>query len=315
MGKVAAAIDIGTNSLLLLVAEVAEGSIGRVLVEDECITRLGRGLQKAGALEPRAIEETVAAVCGFVAKAREMGAEQIRLAATSAARDAANAAELAAELKRSTGLPLRVLAGDEEAELTFLGVTSTDLPGDRLLRVVDVGGGSTEFIQGCGKRILRKRSLEVGHLRLSERFLADDPPRACEVTELKECVRQEVLEAGIEGRQAGEELVGVGGTITTLAAIDQRLASYEAARIEGHVLSVERVRALRQQLQELPLAARVRVVGLAPARAPVIVAGAAIFEALMSALDFDALQVTTRGLRHGLLVAESGRPAGGAHEE
>ncbi|MBC7187466.1 MAG: Ppx/GppA family phosphatase [Calditrichaeota bacterium] len=312
MGKIAAAIDIGTNSVLLLVAEVAEGDIRRVLAEGECITRLGRGLQHAGALQPRAIEETVTAVCGFVTKAREMGAEEIHLVATSAAREAPNGAELAAELERSTGLAPRVLSGDEEAELTFLGVASGRPPGDKLLRVVDVGGGSTEFIQGRGRRILSKRSLKIGHVRLTERFLADDPPRSCQVVALMECVRQEVLEAGIGSRQESEELVGVGGTITTLAAIDQRLGSYEAARIEGHVLSIERVQTLRQQLQELPQSARARVVGLAPARAPVIVAGAAIFEAVMSALDFAELRVSTRGLRHGLLLAESGLPARGA---
>lgn len=312
MGKIAAAIDIGTNSVLLLVAEVAERSIRSVLLEDECITRLGRGLQQAGVLQPRAIEETVTAVRGFVTRAREMGAEQVYLAATSAAREAANGAELAAEIKMCTGLPLRVLSGDEEAELTFLGVVSARSLGDTLLRVVDVGGGSTEVIHGRGRRILSKWSLEVGHMRLAERFLADDPPRACQVAELMECVRHMVLEAGIGRRRESEGLVGVGGTITTLAAIDQRLTPYEAARIEGHVLSIEPVRALRRQLQELPLTARAGVVGLAPARAPVIVAGAAIFEALMSALEFAELRVTTRGLRHGLLLAESGPPETGA---
>jgi len=304
-----AAIDIGTNSVLLLVAEVVDGTLQAVVAEGECITRLGRSVEKTGTLDRGAIADTVAAVEHFVRQARELGSERILLAATSAVREARNSVELSAELLARTGLPMRVLSGEDEATLTFAGVATNPAWGEGLLRVVDVGGGSTEFIQGRGSHILRRTSVNIGHLRLTERLLKHDPPERGEVRLLMRTVRQCVRAAQMEKRASGEELLAVGGTITTLAAIDQELPGYDSARIEGYALSWARIRALRRQLQALPASARAHVTGLDPARAPVIVAGAAIFETFMAELGFSRLRVTTRGLRHGLVVLDPVLPA------
>lgn len=304
-----AAIDIGTNSVLLLVAEVVNDRLGTIIDEGECITRLGRGLETTGALQRAALVETMAAVEGFVRRAKELGAERILLAGTSAVRAAPNRHELIAELRNRTGLTLRVLSGDEEARLTFIGVTTNPAWGEGLLRVVDVGGGSTEIIQGRGAHLLSSTSLDIGHVRLTERLLRHDPPEDQEVELLMHTVRHALRSTGVTAGGEGEELLGVGGTITALAVIDQHLPGYDAARLEGYTLSAERLTSLRRQLHALPLVARQRVTGLLAARAPVIVAGAAIFEALMGELGFSRLRVTTRGLRHGLVVLDRVPPA------
>lgn len=301
---IGAAIDIGTNSILLLVAEKGTGMQLRVLEEAERITRLGRGMERTGVLEASAIRETAEAVQELVEMAKRRGAERVLLAATSAARDALNGQELVWHVERTTGLTLRILSGIEEAEGTFLGVASDPALAQQVLRVVDSGGGSTEIIRGRAARIVALTSITVGHVRLSERFLSSDPPSDAQVARLVEYVRTEVRKAEVTRKEPAEILVGVGGTVTTLAAVDLRLAGYDAQRIDGHVLSVERVQALRRKLQALPLAARARVAGLHPRRAPVIVAGAAVFEAIMAELGFAELRVTTRGLRHGLLLSE-----------
>ncbi len=301
---IAAAIDIGTNSVLLLVAEPVEGRGLRVLAEAEHITRLGRKLHETGMLQPAAIQETVAAVQKFAQKARQRGAQRVVVAATSAVREAVNGRIIAEEVQRTTGLGLRVLSGAEEARTTFVGVASDPALAHQALCVVDAGGGSTELIRGHDGRIASLTSIDIGCVRLTERFLATDPPRQEDVAQLMEHVREELRKSGVRRHLPGEILVGVGGTITTLAAIDQGLPRYQDECIDGYVLRLERVQALREWLQRLRLSERAKVVGLPPRRAPVIVAGSALFETLMAELNFAQLRVSTRGLRHGLLLLQ-----------
>jgi len=293
-----ASIDIGTNSTRLLVADVADGALSE-LDRRLAITRLGDRVDSTGHLHDASMERVHERVAEYAAAARALGAGRILATATSAVRDAANAGEFLHEIERRHGIETRLLSGDEEARTTFAGVTSAHPVSGEVL-VCDIGGGSTELLQGGPDGVHRAVSLDMGCVRMSERFLASDPPRSDELDRLRGQVR-----SMLPGWPAGE-LIGVAGTVTTLATIDLGLDDEVPELIDGHRLA--RMVAERQltRLAGMTLAQRRQVRGLMPARAPTIVAGTAILCEVMGAAGADELTVSERDILHGAALLAAG---------
>jgi exopolyphosphatase / guanosine-5'-triphosphate,3'-diphosphate pyrophosphatase len=299
----AAAIDIGTNSTRLLVGDVEAGQIQREAERLLRITRLGDRVDAERRLNPESMERVHTVVERYAARARELGTEAPLAIATSAVRDAANGGEFLADLERRHGVRARVLTGDEEARMTFRGVTSARSAGPGTL-VCDIGGGSTELVLGDAGGVRHAVSLELGCVRMSERFLRADPPTAGELAQLREAA------AGIlagEPASLAHTLIGVAGTVTTLATIDLDLPDEVPELIDGHELAAETVERLLARLAALPLAERRAVRGLMPARAPTIVAGAAILAEVLRACGLGRLMVSERDVLHGALLAAAER--------
>lgn len=295
-----ACIDIGTNSVLLLIAEQSpRGPVA--LVEQATITRLGQGVDRTGQLAPEACERTLACLRTYAAVIAEHGATRVVAVGTSAMRDASNGAEFRARAAELLGTEPRVISGDEEAALTFTGALS-GLAVTGPLLVFDVGGGSTEIIVGesaqARERVTHARSLDIGSVRLFERFIAHDPPTHHECQAIRNFVATELASYGPIPNQ--KTLVGVAGTVTTLAAIDLKLESYDSALVHGARLSARRVREIAADLAQLSAEERKRLAGLAPERADVIVAGALLVHEVLLWAQCEELVVSDRGVRWGL---------------
>jgi exopolyphosphatase/guanosine-5'-triphosphate,3'-diphosphate pyrophosphatase len=298
-----AAIDVGTNTVLLLVAEAgARGAVA--LAERAEITRLGRGVDATGRLDPAAIAETARVLGAYAAEARALGATAIDCVATSAARDAANGPDFFEAVRLAAALTPRVISGEEEARLVYASAWR-DFgagPGAGRLAVLDVGGGSTEYILGDGPLPLVRRSLQVGAVRLTERHVHEDPVSPATLATLGAAARQALAPlAAVGGGGAIGRLVGVAGTVTTLAAVEQALVHYDGEQVHGSSLSLATLRALVTRLAALPLDARARLPGMEPKRADVIVAGAVVVAEAMDLTGFDRLVVSDRGVRWGLV--------------
>jgi exopolyphosphatase / guanosine-5'-triphosphate,3'-diphosphate pyrophosphatase len=290
-----AVVDIGTNSTRLLVAEV-EGGV-RELDRRTIVTRLGEGVDRTGRLGEAPIERTFRALDSY----REAIARaDVRTAVmTSAVRDAANGPAFAARVERELGVSARTLTGEEEAHLTYRGATALRDDAEPLL-VIDIGGGSTELVVGTHGRVSFHVSTQNGVVRHSERHLHHDPPTPGELAALARDVDVPVAPA--------RTAVAVAGTATSCAAIDLRLEPYDATRVEGHVLSVERLREIRDRLASLPLEDRVRVPGLHPDRAAVIVAGVVILLRVLEAYGLDRVEVSERDILWGVALASTTSP-------
>ncbi len=300
-----AAIDIGTNTIKLLVAAVESGVL-RALHEDSQTTRLGEGVAKTKRLTAEAMERTAAGVAAFAGRAREMGAEKILAVATSGAREGKNTARFLARVKETAGLDVEIISGEREAELIFAGVcTDPALRRQRLL-VMDVGGGSAEIIAGQGGRIEKRESVAAGAVRLTERFIHDDPISRSELDALLQHGRELVRPVLAQSSPEDRVMIGTGGTITTAAAVDQSLTQFSIEKIQGHPLTRQRLAEILERLRVLPLAERRQVPGLPPKRADIIVAGLAMYVVAMELAGIDALSVSTRGLRSGLLAETCG---------
>jgi exopolyphosphatase/guanosine-5'-triphosphate,3'-diphosphate pyrophosphatase len=290
--KTVAVVDIGTNSTRLLVAEV-DGAI-RELDRRTIVTRLGEGVDRTGRLGETAIGRVFTALDSY----REAIARaDVRTAVmTSAVRDAANGAEFAARVQSELGVSTRTLTGEEEAHLTYRGATAMRDDAEPLL-CVDIGGGSTELVVGTRGRVSFHASTQNGVVRHSERHLHHDPPTRQELAALADDVDVPVAPACVA------VAVAVAGTATSCAAVDLGLDPYDAARVEGHVLAVERLREIGDRLAALPLEERARVRGLHPDRAPVIVAGVVILLRVLEAYGLDRVETSERDILWGVALA------------
>lgn len=295
-----AAIDVGTNSTRLLVAEEQPGgfrSIDRRMV----ITRLGQGVDRSQLLSPEALDRTLRTIAEYSATCGELGVERLRVTGTSAVRDARNRAEFFDGVRKLTGTEPVVLTGEEEARATFLG-TLSDLHEPGTVVVVDIGGGSTELIVGSGEPE-KLVSLDIGCVRLFEKYLESDPPAADEVEALRAEVADLLAGARDELRvPAGSRLIGVAGTVTQLATLKAGSPVYDPDVTHHSVLSHGDVRALARRLGSLTFAQRKRVKGLEPGRADVIVAGTEILLGVMEAFDLPEVLVSERDILDGLVI-------------
>jgi exopolyphosphatase/guanosine-5'-triphosphate,3'-diphosphate pyrophosphatase len=306
-----AVIDVGTNSIKLLVADVAEHDV-RPVWEGSIQTRLGQGFYETHRLQPEPIAQTAEAVAVFAETARRHEAAAIRVIATSAARDAANPADLLKAVEAASGLKVEIISGEQEAEWAFQGVTTDPKLARQHLLLLDVGGGSTEFILGRGGHKHFAQSFPLGTVRLLEKIPHSDPPRPDELaacrkwlkTFLDETVRPQLESALRRETKSGRiQLVGTGGTTSILARMEAKMDDFDRERIEGTSLSLERVQWHVKHLWSLPLEERRQIIGLPKKRADVILPGVAIYEAVMEQFGFSELLVTTRGLRFAAVMA------------
>ena len=292
-------IDQGTNSTRLLIADVEDGRV-REVVRRTNVTRLGEGLEATGRISDAAIARVADAVAGYRELLDEHGADTVRCIATSAMRDAANGEELAGILRDRYGVDPVVISGDEEARLTFLGATS-GRAGTEPTLVIDIGGGSTEFVEGRpGEPPSFHVSTRMGSVRHTERLLHSDPPAAGELDVLA-ADADAVIAADVPGRVRAEVARGiaVAGTPTSLAAIEQRLDPYDPKRVHGHVLTRAACEEMLAMLASLTVEDRRGVTGLHPDRAPTIVAGVAILIRSMEAFGLSEIEVSEADILHG----------------
>jgi exopolyphosphatase / guanosine-5'-triphosphate,3'-diphosphate pyrophosphatase len=295
-----AAIDIGTNSVVLLVAERRGGTFAPVAERAE-ITRLGRGVDRTGMLSPEGMEATLRCLESYAAEARALGVRQLAATATSAARDASNGAAFLEQARTRAGVTVEIISGDEEAELSFAAARADFGSGPKV--VMDIGGGSTEFIHGASE-VQYRRSFDVGSVRLTERFITAHPVPAAE----RDAVRAHLAQAfsALPPPPPGARLIGIAGTVTTLYAVQHRVDPYDAALVHGHELSRAELASLSAALCAASLEERRRMPGLQPGRADVICAGALILEAAMDQLRLGPCTVSDRGVRWGLLARRFG---------
>ena len=295
-----AAIDVGTNSTRLLVAEpLADGfrSVERRMV----ITRLGQGVGERRILAPEALERTLTTIADYAATCGELGVGKLRVTGTSAVRDARNRDAFFDGVRHLTGVDAELLTGEQEAAATFLGaVSDLDDPAPRL--VVDIGGGSTEFIVGESEPV-RAVSLDIGCVRMLEKHLHTDPPPPEELAALREEVRGEI-DAIADDLEVppGARLIGVAGTVTQLAALKAGLPVYDPDVTHHAVLSHGDVRRLARRLEPLTYSQRKRIKGLEPGRADVIVAGAEILLCVMEAFDAPEVLTSEKDILDGLVI-------------
>jgi exopolyphosphatase/guanosine-5'-triphosphate,3'-diphosphate pyrophosphatase len=306
-----AVVDIGSNSTRLLIAEVDPdtGSL-QELARDSRVTRLGEGVDANGSLADTAIERVTNVLTDYHGKIEQHDCEANMAVLTSAVRDADNGADFAERVREQYGLDARVLSGDEEAQLTFLGAMSTrpeeDGSGSEQRAdavptvVIDIGGGSTEFVIGSGRTAGFHVSLHVGVVRMSERHIHTDPPDPHELQKLAADVRQN-FEDGlpVAERDAVERAIAVAGTATSAASIDQELDPYDPERVNGYALTLGTVEMLLARLADMDEDRRRKVVGLHPDRAPTIVAGMIVLSEAMRAFELDQVEVSEHDILYG----------------
>ncbi len=293
-----AAIDIGTNSVLLLIAEQRDGAL--VAIHDlATITRLGRGVDSAGRLDPAAIERTLDCLRDYADKIKAADVTTIDAVGTSALRDAGASSNFVDSAEELLGARPRVISGEDEAELTFAGALS-NLDVERPVIVFDVGGGSTEVIRGSDSGIEFRTSLDVGAVRLTERFFGGmDRPHAEALENMSQFLDAQLATLPADCSGTGG-VVGVAGTVTTLYAIHTEMREYDSAAVHGATLTHAQIVELRDRLATLTIDERKQLPGLAPQRADVIVAGATIVERVLARLDATQLTVSDRGVRWGV---------------
>ncbi|MDQ4145658.1 MAG: Ppx/GppA family phosphatase [Actinomycetota bacterium] len=301
-----AAIDTGTNSTRLLVAEDHAGGF-RTLERRMVITRLGEGVDRRRVLAPEALKRTLTTIADYAAVCGEYGVERMRVTGTSAVRDALNRNEFFDGVQRLTGYVPELLTGDAEARTTFLGVRA-DLREPETILVVDIGGGSTELIYGSQEPEALV-SLDIGCVRLFEKYLESDPPTRDEI----DALRAEVLESlqGFSEKttiERGTRLVGVAGTVSQLATLKAGSLVYDSDITHHMVMTHGDVRLLAKRLESLTYAQRKRISGLEPGRADVIVAGAQILLCVMEAFDFAEVMVSEKDILDGLVIQLIGEP-------
>jgi exopolyphosphatase/guanosine-5'-triphosphate,3'-diphosphate pyrophosphatase len=305
------AIDCGTNSIRLLVADVpAAGAHTDVLRRME-IVRLGQGVDATGRLAPEAVERTRKVLAEYASSARELGVEAVRMVATSATRDAANRGEFEDMVRATLGQLPDVVTGSEEAELSFLGATASldraaeahgSAPPKPPFLVVDIGGGSTEFVLGDGE-VRAARSVDIGCVRMTERHLRSDPPPPAEVDAAERDIRAALGEvtAGVPVGEAAT-LVGLAGSVTTVAALALELPAYDPDAIHGSRISRDAVRAVTADLLTATRAHRAALPVMHPGRVDVIGAGALILRVIMDAFDLGEVVVSEHDILDGIAL-------------
>jgi len=301
-----ATFDIGSNTVLMLAVEVDDRRQPHILAELSRITRLGRGVDRNGRLDPASSDLTLSTIEEFARKAREIGVERMVAAATAALRDAADGADFIARVRTRADLELQIISGAEEASMSHLAVLrGLDIDPSTPLLIVDIGGGSTELIRAEPGKPLEMTSLQIGSVRLTERCVRGDPPSQEDAAALRSTIDGELDGLGWDFRPRA--LVGIAGTVTTLCAVALGLREYDSSIVHGHHMSRSEVDRTIAILRSMPQAERLKLAGLPQGRADVIFAGATILERVMTRFSADEVLVSDQGVRWGLMWREIDR--------
>jgi exopolyphosphatase/guanosine-5'-triphosphate,3'-diphosphate pyrophosphatase len=316
LGVRVAVVDIGTNSTRLLIADVAPDGALAQLYRESIVTRLGDRVDATGRLHDTAIERVFTTLRRYRAVIDEYGATATTAVLTSAVRDAANGAQFSASIRDDFGLDARTIGGDEEAALTFAGATSERVANGEQLVVVDIGGGSTEFVIGRDGAVDFHVSTQAGVVRQTERHLHSDPPQPAHVDAMRREFAQ-IIEDNVPRRARRDvtRAIAVAGTATACAAIELGLERYDPVKVHGHTLT----RAVTEQIlvRLLPLTndERREIKGLHPDRAPTILAGVAMLLEVFTAFDIDRVEVSEHDILRGAALAlAAGAPLAGVHD-
>lgn len=296
-----AAIDIGTNTILTLIADVEASSL-KVLRDEHAIARLGGEVDTMHMISPQALERAVGILKHHLSIAEELNVDRVIACGTSALRLARNADEVLTVFRREVGVDVEVISGEREAELTYLGAVSQFYSPDRTedFLVVDIGGGSTELTSGTGLTVRSRVSLEIGSVRITERFLATAPPTTRQIQEARSFI-QESLER-IARIPAVRRTLGVAGTLTTLAALDLGLTKFDPARVGGHILTVQSIQKHLNRLSRMTTKEIAALPQIVRGREDIILAGVLILDTLLRHMGLSEITVSERGLRYGMAM-------------
>jgi exopolyphosphatase/guanosine-5'-triphosphate,3'-diphosphate pyrophosphatase len=296
-------IDIGTNTILCLIAELKTDASFDVLDDLAEITRLGQNVHQTGRISPEGEERSLKVLQRYLERCKHLNVDQIIAVGTSALRDARNSAEVRARFKEQLGLDVRVISGDEEAAYSFLAVQQGLPLNGRELLVVDVGGGSTELIRGNAAGVIEAISINVGSVRLTEQFLHSDPVQTGECEKMVVSIEKELRQLPDQWLKDSSilTLVGIAGTFTTLSAVEKKLVCYTHGEVHGSRLTLTEVRRQVALFQGKTIAERKAITGLEPKRADVILAGASLIERIMTLFHSERVIVSDQGVRYGLL--------------
>ncbi|MEW6614284.1 MAG: Ppx/GppA phosphatase family protein [Thermodesulfobacteriota bacterium] len=298
---IVASIDIGTNTIRLLIADIGERKKLKRIVSKRDITRLGEGFIKKKEISFKATKRSIKVLEEYLNLVNKYRAKKTLAVATSAVREAANKDEFLMEVYRSTGLEVQVVSEREEASMTLAGVLSiiSEIIGRTL--VIDIGGGSTEFITIEGKILITTHSLNLGAVYLTERFIHSDPPPHLELENLREFVAKRLSSLPLAGLSFSS-LLGTAGTITTLAAIDQEMSTYDPEKINKYTLTREAVKSIYNRLKSLNRVERCLNPGLERGREDIILAGTIVLLSIMETLNFNEITVSDYGLLEGIII-------------
>ncbi len=291
------AVDVGSYSVRLTVAERDGGSL-KIIKERGEITSLAEGLKESGILREDRIEETLRVLESYRREVEALGCERVRAVGTEALRRAKNADEFLSLAKERSGFEIEIITPDQEGRLAFLAVAYSLRPPGEFL-VIDQGGGSTEFVFGSGMDPEDVTSIPMGIVSLTEMFIRSDPPKAGEIEDLKEYVREKVKPL----KREVSRIVGLGGTITTLVALEEGVFPYDPAKVHGRFLTKTAVSRWLERLSQIPFSERPRMFKqIEEKRARVIIAGIAMYEVILDVFGAESLQVSDWGVKHGLII-------------
>lgn len=305
-----AVVDIGSNSVKFIVADASGGKLV-VLRERSCPTRLAEGASTSGQLSEAAIERTLAMLSELGAEARSLGAERIHAVATSAVRDAANRKAFVKGARTALKGTVHIYTGEEEAQGVFAGVSSDPVWANQPIMIFDVGGGSAEWIQGRDLYVDRELSLPLGAVRLRERFVPEYPFTADGIAAMRAALHDQLEDALAAFALGSRTLVGTGGSMTTLAAMEQEMVEWDIAQLDRYALTRQQIARFIERLTDMPLQDIARLPGLPPKRTDLILPAAILIETVMETISASRLVVSLRGLRYGVLMRllkEDGHP-------
>jgi exopolyphosphatase/guanosine-5'-triphosphate,3'-diphosphate pyrophosphatase len=314
------AIDVGTNTILMLIADLRDDGAIRTLRDEIAFPRLGKGVDESGLISPESTNRALNVLSQYQSISVGLGSEKIVACGTSALRDSRNRDEIISRIRCETSIDVEVLSGEDEARLTFLGaLTQQDAPSlklasdDKRFAVIDIGGGSTEVTLGTSQRLEKNLCFDLGCVRLTERFLRSTPPTSEELERASDCTRSALT--GLHDIDASSsKLVGVAGTVTTLAALDRNLSEFEANRVDGYVLPLTRIMAIFEQMRPQALDQIRSSPVISSGRADVLLAGILILIEFMAICRFDRITTSSRGLRYGLVLREFERMRTGGNK-
>ncbi len=297
-----AGIDIGTNTLRLLIVEFSGDGIYRKVDSGRYITRLGEGLSDTGRLKDEAMERALRVLKGFADKCSENDVDGIYAVATSAVREAVNGRDFIQEVKNKTGIDVDIISGDEEARITMLGV----YPGLEItckdVLMMDIGGGSTEFMLVSKGEIIFTVSTDIGVVRFTEQYIKSDPPVEQELELLGRVIEDRLNKVALRKGDRSVEFIGTAGTVTTLAAIDQMMRIYDSEKINGYRIKRDDVQKILMMMSSMTNKDRKELPGVEEGREDIIVAGAMVVYKVMEWFGFDEMTVSDAGLREGLVA-------------